>query len=206
MSIEFIKPSTVIKRLLLARTKVTLTKENFKIWGAGEFEKARQSSFFAKTSGGDRLPVLIVTVGNNSGSAIHNQGSGESNLAHTIDVHFIAPLYDRRGQFRDEESVWFKQFLFRALHAFNPSSGANPLLYSGDNLTEIAGVAGYSRTFSFTQNLIAGECDTWGGDEDEIRTFDDLDEFLKLYTETFVDAPPLGDISEESELDLDLRE
>jgi len=205
MSIDFIKPSTVIKRLITARAHISKTSNDFKIWGAGEFDKASASSYFAKDSSGFRVPVLIIAVGNNTGSIEHIQGAGSSDLTHTIDVHYIAPLKDRRGQFRDEESVWVKQFVVQALHCFEPSSGANPLNYTGDNLTQIAGVAGYSRTYTFAQSMLVDQDDTWGGDEDSIIGADDLYDFETISSETFADAPPIGDISPASNLDIDLR-
>ena len=205
MSIDYIQPSIAIKRLKTARAYISKTKNDFKIWGAGEFAKAQQSSYFSRDDGGSRNPVLVVAVGSNTGSTIHLQSSGEANTVHNIDVHLIAPLHDRRGQFRDEESVWFKQFLIQSLHAFNPSNGSMPLIYSGDNLVEIAGVAGYARTYTFTQEMIVSECDVWGGDENEIEVVGDLDEFLQAYTDIFTEAPPLGDVSDASELDIELR-
>ena len=80
-----------------------------------------------------------------------------------------------------------------------------PLIYSGDNLVEIAGVAGYARTYTFTQEMIVSECDVWGGDEDNIEVVGDLDEFLQAYTDIFTEAPPRGDVSDVSELDIELR-
>ncbi len=205
MSIDYIKPSIVIKRLITARAFVSLTTNDFKVWGAGDFDKALQSSYFAKDSGGFRAPVLIVAVGSNTGSSLHIQGGGEAATVHNIDVHFIAPVKDRRSQFRDEESVWFKDFLLRSLSSFTPSNESNPLMYSGDSLVQIANVAGYARTYTFSQEMIVGECDVWGGDENAIEVVGDLDEFTQLFADTFVDAPPLGDVSDVSELDIELR-
>lgn len=205
MSINYIQPSIAIKRLITARTHISLTSEDFKIWGAGDFDHALKSSYFAKESGGDRAPVLVVAVGANTGATQTIQGGGIVDTIHTIDVHFIAPLSDRRGQYRDEESVWFKQFLIQSLSSFTPSNGSNPLMYSGDSLVQIPNVAGYARTFTFAQEMDISECDTWGGDEDSIEVIGDLDEFLQLFTDTFTEAPPLGDVSDVSELDIDLR-
>lgn len=206
MSLNFTPPSVVIKRLKTARAHISKTDADFQIWGAADFEKAQQTSYFAKDSQGFRVPVLIVAVGNHTGNILTTQGSGSGNLTHNIDVHFIAPLNDRRGQFRDEESVWFKQFLLRSLHAFNPSSGANPMLYSGDSLTQISGVAAYCRTYTFAQSMIADESDVYGGDENNILGYGDLDDFIYIDTGVKAEAPDFGTVSPQSDIDTTLHE
>ena len=80
------------------------------------------------------------------------------------------------------------------------------MLYSGDSLTQISGVAAYCRTYTFAQSMIADESDVYGGDENNIPGYGDLDDFIYIDTGVKAEAPDFGTVSPQSDIDITLHE
>jgi len=197
MSIRFARSSEVIERLKYVRGVLNLTSANFSIWGAAEYEAASKTSDFM----GNKEAILCVMIGNSSSNTLHEQAGGESLCSHNIDVVLFRRVDDIRGQSSDERSVWFKEFVIRALQGFEPWTNAPLLFFSGDQFRELRNVAAYARVFTFSQSVYI-EREDIEGDGD----FDDLDDFLKLYTDMETQAPPFDDVSDKSSLDITLSE
>ena len=195
MSIRFARSSEVIKRLKTVRTALGLSASDFDIWGAGEYEAALKTSDFM----GAAKALLVVTVGNSSSSVLHEQAGGEGLCNHAIDVTLFLRPGDIRAQETDERSVWFKEFTVRALFGAELWVNAPLLFYTGDQFNALQNSALYSRTFRFQQSVHIQRDDIYGDGE-----FDDLEEFLQVFSDFETDAPPLGDISETS-LDITIR-
>jgi hypothetical protein len=195
MSIRFARGSEVIERLKYVRGVLGLSESDFQIWGSGEYEAAVKASDFM----GSAKCLLVVTVGNSSSAILHEQAGGEGLCNHAIDITLFMRPNDIRAQETDERGVWFKEFVVRSLFGCELWENAPLLYYTGDQFNALQNTALYSRTFRFQQSVFIQREDIHGD-----GNFDDLPEFLNIFTETNADAPPLGDISQTT-LDITLR-
>lgn len=197
MSIRFVRPSEVIIRLKTIRTALSLTTADFQIFGSAEFDKASESRNFTT---GTAPIVMYVMQANSTSNLLHEQAGGESVVTHGIDIALFIRADDMRGQAADEKAVLYKELIIRALYGFEPWSGASLLYYAGDSFQRFANVSDYARVFSFTQSVYIQREDIWGD-----GIYDDLDDFVTQFTTMNIDAPPVGDVSDDLETTITLQ-
>ena len=177
---RFARPSEAIGRLKATRTTLGLSTADFQLFGAAEFQSAIESGVFVKNT---EKAALYVMTGNSSATTITENGLGISDVSHAIDCVLYLRMKDQRGQRSDQVSVWFKEYLIRSLMGFVPYDGAQPLMYGGDQFNATTNVAGYSRTYQFTQTVrVEGEDLIGDGDAD------DLPYLMQIYLELFPDV------------------
>ncbi len=185
---RFIRPSEAIERLKDTRTLIGSTTADFQLFGVAEFAKALENGAFIQN---DEKAALYVMCGNSSSNSITNAGAGVSEVSHAIDIVLYLRMRDARGQRADQISVWFKEYLARSLAGYEAYVGAEPLLYGGDQFVQVQNVAGYARTYQFTQ-IIHIDRDDLIGDGNA----SDLEDFTSIFNEFSSVNPDFEEIAQ----------
>ena len=196
MAIRFARPSEVIDQLRTFRDSIGLSNADFPVFGAAEYNIAQESGRFVQNA----RAALYVMVGNSSSGVVSDVGSGVDDVTHSLDVVLYQQLEDNRGQFSDEKSVWFKEFVLRAIFGWEPYSGSEPLQFNGDFLNGLSGASSYARTYQFSQAYTLDQSDVESG-----GSFEDLADFAQMYVYNNAIAPPSDDIAE-TELDITIEQ
>ena len=196
MAVRFVRPTEIIDQLRTFRDGLGLTDSDFKILGAGDYDRAIDSGTFVQSSS----EALYVMVSNSSSAVITEAGVGENEVTHAIDIVLYKRLEDNRAQTSDQRGVWFKEFIIRALFGWQPYEGSEPIQFGGDIFNNIRNAADYSRTYQVTQSYRLDQSDV-----ECCGTVDDLDDFTNLYNLICADAPDFGDIAQ-TELDIEIEQ
>jgi len=192
MAIRFVRSSEIIDRLRDYRAIIGMTDTDFKVYGSAEFQKALDAGKFVQTA----PATLYVMIGNSSSSVLSLAGSGTDVITHSVDIVLYHQLKDNRGQYSDEASVWYKEFVLRALFGWEPYEGSEALQFGGDVFNSTEGASSYSRTYQFSQQFTIDQSDIEQQDGDCV-------DFLNLYVYNNAITPPSDDIAK-TELDIDI--